>query len=126
MDGYLKRRLSNPAYGGSSAARLDENCVYERCVKQARTDAHPLQWVRHEASASKKLYRATDKAEKETKTEDGDKKKKKKKKKTKKGGDKSSSSSSDSDSGGERGPCWKGYKKKKGMADYADGSCVKA
>ena len=126
MDGYLKRRLSNPAYGGSSAARLDENCVYERCVKQARTDAHPLQWVRHEASASKKLYRATDKAEKETKTEDGDKKKKKKNKKTKKEGDKSSSSSSDSDSGGERGPCWKGYKKKKGMADYADGSCVKA
>ena len=122
MDGYLKRRLSNPAYGGSSAARLDEYSVYERCVQQQlRTDAHPLQRVRHEASASK-LHHATDKAEKETKKEDGDKKKKKKKKKEKKGGDKSSSSDSDSDSN----PCWKGYKKKKGMADYAEGSCVKA
>ena len=83
MDGYLKRRLSNPAYGGSSAARLDEYSVYERCVQQQlRTDAHPLQRVRHEASASK-LHHATDKAEKETKKEDGDKKKKKKKKKEK-------------------------------------------
>ena len=122
MDGYLKRRLSNPAYGGSSAARLDEYSVYERCVQQQlRTDAHPLQQVRHEASASK-LHHATDRAEKETKKEDGDKKKKKKKKKEKKEGDKSSSSDSDSDSN----PCWKGYKKKKGMADYAEGSCVKA
>ena len=123
MDSYLKRRLCNPAYGGN-AARLDEHSVYERCVKQARTDAHPLQMVRHEASASKKLYYATDNAEKEMKKDDGDKKKKKKKKK-KKEGDKSSSSS-DSESGGERGPCWKGYKKKKGMADFEKGSCVKA
>ena len=88
MDGYLKRRLSNPAYGGSSVARLDEDSVYERCVKQqTRTDAHPLQMVRHEASASKNLYHTTDNA--------------------------------------KQGPCWDGYRKVEGMADYADGSCVK-
>ena len=88
MDGYLKRRLSNPAYGGSSVARLDEDSVYERCVKQqTRTDAHPLQMVRHEASASKNLYHTTDNA--------------------------------------KQGPCWDGYRKVEGMADYADNSCVK-
>lgn len=25
----------------------------------------------------------------------------------------------------KKGPCWTGYHKKKGMADYSDGSCVK-
>ena len=25
-----------------------------------------------------------------------------------------------------QGPCWKGYKKKKGMKNYENGSCVKA
>ena len=86
MDGYLKRRLNNPAYGGS-VARLDEESVYERCVKQVRIDAHPLQMVRHEASASKNLYHMTHNA--------------------------------------KQGPCWDGYRKVEGMADYADGSCVK-
>ena len=90
MDGYLKRRLSNPAYGGGA---LDESSAYKRFAferlveEQKPTDAHPLQMMRHEASASKKLYRGTDNA--------------------------------------KQGPCWDGYRKVEGMADYADGSCVK-
>ena len=90
MDGYLKRRLSNPAYGSGVT---DESSAYKRFAferlveEQKPTDAHPLQMVRHEASASKKLYRATDNA--------------------------------------KQGPCWDGYRKVEGMADYADGSCVK-
>jgi len=92
MDGYLKRRLSNPAYGGNTICH-DESSAYKRFAfersieeqqQQVRTNAHPLQMVRHEASASK-LYHATDNAKK--------------------------------------GPCWTGYHKVEGMADYADGSC---
>ena len=138
MDGYLKRRLSNPAYGGGA---LDESSAYKRFALERSmaeqqtekpTNAHPLQMARYEASASKQLYHQTDNAEKSTteKNEaDGDKKKKKKKKKKEEEGE--SSSSSDSDSGGERGPCWKGYKlsekvKSGKLKKYDKGSCVKA
>ena len=90
MDGYLKRRLSNPVYGGGA---MNESSAYKRFAferlveEQKPTNAHPLQMMRHEASASKKLYRATDNA--------------------------------------KQGPCWDGYRKVEGMADYADNSCVK-
>ena len=90
MDGYLKRRLSNPAYGGgvTDESNAYKRFAFERLVEEQKpTDAHPLQMMRHEASASKKLYRATDNA--------------------------------------KQGPCWDGYRKVEGMADYADGSCVK-
>ena len=123
MDGYLKRRLSNPAYGGGT---LDESSAYKRFAfersvdEQKPTNSHPLQMARYEASAGK-LYRATDNAKQGTcwtgyhrvegtaqyapgscakdgeKKKSGEKKKKKKKKKEKKEGDKSSSSESDSD-----------------------------
>jgi len=89
MDGYLKRRLSNPAYGGGA---LDESSAYKRFAfeqsveEQKPTNSHPLQMARYEASAGK-LYRTTDTA--------------------------------------KQGPCWDGYRKVEGMADYADGSCVK-
>ena len=89
MDGYLKRRLSNPAYGGGA---LDESSAYKRfafeqsVVEQKPTNSHPLQMARYEASASK-LYRVTDNA--------------------------------------KQGPCWDGYRKVEGMADYEKGSCVK-
>ena len=82
--------MSNPAYGGGA---LDESSAYKRFAfeqsveEQKPTSSHPLQMARYEASASKKLYRATDTA--------------------------------------KQGPCWDGYRKVEGMADYADGSCVK-
>ena len=90
MDGYLKRRMSNPVYGGGAMSESNayKRLAFQRLVEERTpTDAHPLQMVRHEASASKKLYRATDNA--------------------------------------KQGPCWDGYRKVEGMADYADGSCVK-
>ena len=121
MDGYLKRRLSNPAYGGGA---LDESRAYKRFAfeqsveEQKPTNSHPLQMARYEASAGK-LYRATDNAEKgpcwtgyhrvegtalyapgscakdKKKKKSGEKKKKKKKEK--KEGEKSSSESDSDD-----------------------------
>ena len=122
MDGYLKRRLSNPAYGGGA---LDESSAYKRFAfeqsveEQKPTDSHPLQMARYEASAGK-LYRTTDNAKQGTCwdgyhrvegtaqyapgscAKNGEKKKKKKKKsgekkKEKKEGEKSSSESDSDD-----------------------------
>ena len=122
MDGYLKRRLSNPAYGGGA---LDESNAYERFAferaveEQKPTRSHPLQVARYEASASK-LFRATYNAKqgpcwtgyhrvegtevyapgscaKDNKKKKKSGEKKKKKKKEKKEGEKSSSESDSDD-----------------------------
>jgi len=54
MDGYLKRRLSNPVYGGTAPNRRTETEWYASCADvPSRNSAHPLQIVRHEASARK-------------------------------------------------------------------------
>ena len=126
MDGYLKRHLSNPVYGGTAPNRRTETEWYSSCADaSSRSSAHPLQRVRHEASvrsAEPSLKRVRHNAADEG---GGDKKKKKKKreKTNKKEGDASSSSGSGSDSDN---PCWKGYKRKPGTKKYAEGSCVKA
>ena len=122
MEGYLKRRLSNPVYGGVAPNRRTEVAWYASC-DTSRSNAHPLRMVRHEASARKDepaLKRMRHNAAEEGGGDEKKKKKKKKEKKNKKEGG-SSSSSSDSDN-----PCWKGYKRKKGTKKYAEGSCVKA
>ena len=89
MDGYLKRRLANPAFAGGA---LDESSAYKRFAiersmeERASADVHPLYVARFEASASE-LRRVTDHAKK--------------------------------------GPCWDGYEKVEGKADYAPDSCQK-
>jgi len=123
MDGYLKRRLSNPVYGGVAPNRRTEVAWYASC-DVSRSAAHPLRAVRHEASAranAPQLKRMRYNAAEEGGGDEKKKKKKKKEKKNKKEGGASSSSSSDSDN-----PCWKGYKRKPGTKKYAEGSCVKA
>ena len=110
MDGYLKRRLSNPVYGSGA---MNESSAYKRFAfeqsveEQKPTDSHPLQMVRYNASAKKmhcwEGYERTPGTVAGTDgscRKKGSKKKKKsgeKKKKEKKDGDKSSSESSDSD-----------------------------
>ena len=124
MDGYLKRRLDNPVYGGTAPNRRTEAEWYSSCADaSSRSSAHPLQRVRHEASARNaepSLKRVRHNAAEEGGGDEKKKKKKKKEKTDKKEGD-ASSSSSDSDN-----PCWKGYKRKPGTKKYAEGSCVKA
>jgi len=111
MDGYLKRRLSNPVYGGTAPNRRTESAWYASCAdtsgSSSSSSAHPLQKVRYEASAKKKHcwegYERTPGTEAGTKGScrpKGSKKKKKgekKEKKEKKEGDAPSSSSSSSD-----------------------------
>ena len=108
MDGYLKRRLSNPVYGGTAPNRRTESAWYASCADTSRSSSsvHPLQKVRHEASAKKKHcwegYERTPGTEAGTKGScrpKGSKKKKggRKEKKEKKEGDASSSSSSSDD-----------------------------
>ena len=56
MDGYLKRHLSNPVYGGTAPNRRTESAWYASCDtsrSSSSSSAHPLQKVRHEASARK-------------------------------------------------------------------------
>ena len=115
MDGYLKRHLSNPVYGGTAPNRRTESAWYASC-DASRSSAHPLLQVRHEASARKDepaLKRVRHNAkmhcwegyERTPGTVAGTKgscrpkgsKKKKKEKKAKKEGDASSSSSSSDD-----------------------------
>ena len=132
MDGYLARRLSNPVYGGTAPNRRTETEWYASCADaSSRSSAHPLQKVRHEASA-RNVEPALKRVRHNAADEGDDKMKKKKKKKkekektNKKEGDHghwSSSSGSGSDSDN---PCWKGYKRKPGTKKYAEGSCVKA
>ena len=120
MDGYLKRRLSNPVYGGTAPNRRTESAWYASCnTSRSSSSAHPLQQVRHEASARKEepaLKRVRHNAkmhcwegyERTPGTKAGTdgscrpkgskkKKEKKKEKKAKKEGDASSSSSSSDD-----------------------------
>jgi len=106
MDGYLKRHLSNPVYGGTAPNRRTESAWYASCDASRSSSAHPLQRVRHEASAKKKHcwegYERTPGTKAGTEGScrpKGSKKKKKEKKekKDKKEGDASSSSSSDDD-----------------------------
>ena len=111
MDGYLKRRLSNPAYGGGA---MNESSAYKRFAfeqsvnEQKPTDSHPLQMARYNAAKCWEGYeRVPGTAEYadgscRKKGSGGKKKKKKKgdkKKAAKKEGDSSSSSESDSDDG---------------------------
>lgn len=106
MDGYLKRRLDNPVYGGTAPNRRTESAWYASCADaSSRSSAHPLQKVRYEASAKKKHcwegYERTPGTVAGTKgscrPKGSKKKKEKKEKREKKEGDASSSSSSSSD-----------------------------
>ena len=102
MDGYLKRRLSNPVYGGTAPNRRTESAWYASCDR--------LQTVRYNAAKCWEGYErvpgtkpgADGSCRKKGSGHSDASKKKKKKKRKKDGGSSSSSSSSESDGEGGR------------------------
>ena len=99
MDGYLKRHLSNPVYGGTAPNRRTESAWYASCDR--------LQTVRHNAAKCWEGYERVPGTKEyaegscRKKGSGGKKKKKSKDKAAKKGdgGGSSSSSSSDDEDG---------------------------
>ena len=116
MEGYLKRRLSDPRYTQVQRAVLAPPAAQVPWYAPAQAQPQRLHCSKYEASAKK---------------DDGGEKAKKKQKKD--GKDSSSSGSESDGKGGRRkkekkkkGRCWTGYKPTPGKEPYSEGSCMKA
>ena len=123
MEGFLRRRLSDPRYVNTQRA-VEEPLPtaqvpwYASSAAPPQAQAQQLHFSKYEASAKK--------------DEGGGEKAKKKQKKD--GKDSSSSGSESDGKGGRRkkekkkkkGRCWTGYKPTPGKEPYAKGSCMKA